>query len=345
MKSKSANRINRASGVFVKQPQSAAEPEVYSVKDGDTVDGIAAEYGVSRDDILELNPTLKDKVYVDKQGRTIILIKAGKKLILPQGANKQPGTSGSSGNNNIPKNNKPDVFSCVGDTCYTDEGQTKFDNTADIGGRCTPMPEFGYTTMHNAEKIPSVNDILKDAKQPDKVYKPSIELFARHVDPTGKFQHSYTIFTNSQGQKTIITGFPENNNAKGMLFDKLKVFDIPYIEENQPLLGKDWDSNVLELDKVKRWTIQKIELDNDIELNNHLSKAREAVKMIETGNNGGRFDYDICFTDKCWGGNSNTVQKKLWNAMGYEIKVPKGFSLPGIKGEFYNEPGDDLKHI
>ncbi|AIF80960.1 hypothetical protein I862_01985 [endosymbiont of Acanthamoeba sp. UWC8] len=75
MKSKSANRINRASGVFVKQPQSTAEPEVYPVKDGDTVDGIAAEYRVSRDDILEANPKLKDKISVDKQGRTKILIK------------------------------------------------------------------------------------------------------------------------------------------------------------------------------------------------------------------------------------------------------------------------------
>ncbi|AIF82058.1 hypothetical protein I862_07520 [endosymbiont of Acanthamoeba sp. UWC8] len=113
MKSKSANRINRASGVFVKQPQSAAEPEVYPVKDGDTVDGIAAEYGVSRDDILEANPKLKDKISVDEQGRTKILIKEGENLILPQGASKQTGSKGSSSNQkpNKPANDNTDTKS------------------------------------------------------------------------------------------------------------------------------------------------------------------------------------------------------------------------------------------
>ncbi|KIE04732.1 hypothetical protein NF27_GB00010 [Candidatus Jidaibacter acanthamoeba] len=125
-----------------------------------------------------------------------------------------------------------------------------------------------------------------------------------------------------------------------MLFDNLEVIDCPYTKENRHRIGKDWEAK-----DVKHWSIQKQELNSDADLQFKLSRAREAVKMIETGNNGGRFDYDLCFTDKCWGGNSNTVQKEIWNAMGYEIKVPKGFSLPGIDGKFYNEPWNDFKNI
>ncbi|MBA8666752.1 LysM peptidoglycan-binding domain-containing protein [Holosporaceae bacterium 'Namur'] len=81
-----------------------AKAKVHKVKDGDTVDGIAAKYGVSRGDILESNPNLKDKTSVDKQGRTIILIKEGDKLILPQGTNKQTGIKGGGSSNVIPNN-------------------------------------------------------------------------------------------------------------------------------------------------------------------------------------------------------------------------------------------------
>ncbi len=44
----------------------------------------------------------------------------------------------------------------------------------------------------------------------------------------------------------------------------------------------------------------------------YITKAREAVKFIETSNNGGRFDYDLCFSDNCLGANSNTVQSAIY---------------------------------
>ncbi|WP_039457832.1 hypothetical protein, partial [Candidatus Jidaibacter acanthamoebae] len=191
------------------------------------------------------------------------------------------------------------------------------------------------------DNLRNIQEGRKVDRATQEVNKPSIELFARRVDGTGgAYQHGFTIFTDSQGQKTIITGFPEDNGIKGMLFDNLEVIDCPYTKENRHRIGKDWEAK-----DVKHWSIQKQELNSDADLQFKLSRAREAVKMIETGNNGGRFDYDLCFTDKCWGGNSNTVQKEIWNAMGYEIKVPKGFSLPGIDGKFYNEPWNDFKNI
>ena len=73
-----------------------------------------------------------------------------------------------------------------------------------------------------------------------------------------------------------------------------------------------------------------------------MTKAREAVKFIETSNNGGRFDYDNCITDKCLGANSNTVQSAIYKAMNIEIKIPEGIDLPGIKGDFYNGQLDDF---
>ena len=59
-----------------------------------------------------------------------------------------------------------------------------------------------------------------------------------------------------------------------------------------------------------------------------------------------RFDYDLCFSDNCLGANSNTVQKHIYDAMGFKIKVPEDMNLPGINGKFYNGPLDDfmLKH-
>ena len=58
------------------------------------------------------------------------------------------------------------------------------------------------------------------------------------------------------------------------------------------------------------------------------------VKFIETGNNGKRFDYDICLTDQCWG-DSNTFQKLIYDRIGFTFKIPKGIRLPGIEGRVY----------
>ena len=190
----------------------------------------------------------------------------------------------------------------------------------------------------NHDETSYIPDAYQQTETTDnKVGKPLVEIFARHVDGTfGTLEHSYTIFTDSKGHRTIITGFPEKNSIVGMLFYNLKVVDCPYTEENKRLFGDDWESK-----EVKRWSVDKFNLENDAELQDHLLKARTAVKFIETGNNGGRFDYDLCITDNCSGGNSNTVQKVIWNAMGREIKVQKGIDLPGINGKFYDGPLDD----
>jgi len=169
--------------------------------------------------------------------------------------------------------------------------------------------------------------------------KPTIELVARDVI-AGK-KHGFTIFTDSNNQKTIITGFPERKN---MLTGNMEVIDAPYTEASKKLFGKDWVENADYKNSEKHAVIMSIELNNDQELQGYLSKAREAVKAMETGNKGERYDYDICLTDKCWGGNSNTVQRVIYEAMDVKIIVPEGVSLPGIKGEFYDGSTDNL-HI
>jgi len=65
-------------------------------------------------------------------------------------------------------------------------------------------------------------------------------------------------------------------------------------------------------------------------------QLRVYIKLI-----GGRFDYDICVTDACWGANSNTVQNEIHRAMGSRIQVPKGINLPGINGQFFDGPIDN----
>jgi hypothetical protein len=172
----------------------------------------------------------------------------------------------------------------------------------------------------------------------DKESKPSIEIVVRDVKPTNK-KHAFTIFTDSKGQKTIISGFPENHNA---VTGNLEVIDMPYSVLNEKLLGDDWayEGNYKKSDKYK--VITTIHLQNDQDLQNYLSKAREAVNNIETGNNGGRFDYDFCLTNKCWGANSNTVQFAIHKAMGIKIETPEDISLPGINGQFFNGPLDDI---
>lgn len=129
-----------------------------------------------------------------------------------------------------------------------------------------------------------------------------------------------------------------------MFTSNLEVVDMPYIEENAKYLSKDWS---------KRYAgdyyadnecniLMDIELNNDQELKGYLSRAREAVKFMETGNKGGRFDYDLCLTGKCWGGNSNTVQRAIYDRMGIELDIPKEYKMPGIDGRFYNGPMDDV---
>ncbi|KIE06300.1 hypothetical protein NF27_AB00010 [Candidatus Jidaibacter acanthamoeba] len=122
-----------------------------------------------------------------------------------------------------------------------------------------------------------------------------------------------------------------------MLTKNLQVIDAPYTAENSYLFGDDWKAEDVEHCRLHTW-----ELSNDMELKIELSKAREVIKIIETGNNGGRYDYDFCLTDKCWGSNSNTLQGAIHNAMGHKLIIPKGFSLPGINGKFYNGLLDDL---
>ncbi|CAL7964042.1 Protein translocase subunit SecA (modular protein) [Gammaproteobacteria bacterium] len=171
--------------------------------------------------------------------------------------------------------------------------------------------------------------------------KPTIELVVREVFHHTGFMHGFTIFTDSKGQKTIIAGYPEGHNA--ML--NLQIVDAPYIEANAKLLDKDWAKRG---NYGKDYRIIKTEiLGSDQDLQDYLSKAREAVEVIKqsaikAGNNEGRFDYDLCITDRCWGSNSNTVQRAVWDGMGMKIEVPRDIKMPGIEGKFYKGPMDDV---
>ncbi len=212
----------------------------------------------------------------------------------------------------------------------------------------TSLPQPQDYGSRNSCKIDWIPDLfLKSAsKLPEMTYahsnqyavskqKPSIELFARDVQYTaGMAQHSFSIFTDSRGRQTIITAYPEKNIFIGT---NLEVVDAPYIDENKKLFYDDWKK-----EDSKHLSIYKLELNNDQELNNYLAKARATVKMIEFGNNGGRFDYDICITDKCWGGNSNTVQRAIYDSMGIKLEIPKNLNLLGIDGKFYDGPLDDF---
>jgi hypothetical protein len=167
------------------------------------------------------------------------------------------------------------------------------------------------------------------------VTKPNIKFFARTVENTGGiYYHGYTIFTFSDGKQVIVAGFPEKSN---MVKDNLKGIAVEYTKENLDkglFLERDWKD-------FKNVLLQEWEFSDDSALEDKLSKAREAVNFIEIGNNGGRFDYDICVTDHCLGANSNTVQKKIFEAMGLDL-TPVGVSLPGIKGKFFESPLEKL---
>lgn len=177
--------------------------------------------------------------------------------------------------------------------------------------------------------------------------KPKIEFVVRSVFPFFDKKHGFSIFTKTEGQKTIITGHPEEHNP----FKNLQIVDVPYIEAYKNVLGDDWAKNEdgdyqpgdYEHSKKYRVIMRK-EFNSDQELEGYLSKARDAVKEMESGNKGGRFDYDLCITDKCSGENSNTVQRVIYDAMGIKIEVPEDISLPGIEGKFYDGPTDNLPH-
>ena len=174
-----------------------------------------------------------------------------------------------------------------------------------------------------------------DTKQP-----PTIEVFARYVKSTaGLALHSYTLYTYSDGTIIIHTGFPKDGN---MVTGNLKFIEAPYTKKYRSMIGDDFK----EEDGPKHWRLDRFVLNSDTELNAYLEKARNVGKFINTGNNGGPFDYDICVTEKCFGANSNTVQRVLHEAMGtarwINKETLKAFNLPGIHGKFYDGPSDDL---
>ena len=101
----------------------------------------------------------------------------------------------------------------------------------------------------------------------------------------------------------------------------------------------DWQGNTSDKDKkgnAYHKFIQEWKFDNDKELNSYLAKAKQAIDFVNTGNNGRRFDYDLCKTDECFGTNSNTVQKLIFEKMNIKLNIPKDVSLAGIKGKFYD---------
>ncbi|AIF80958.1 hypothetical protein I862_01975 [endosymbiont of Acanthamoeba sp. UWC8] len=191
-----------------------AEVKIHEVEIGDTVDGIAAEYGVSRDDILEANPKLKDKTSVDKQGRTIILIKVGENLILPQGASKQTGSKGSSGNQNNYKpandntdtksafnqpepdrsNNKAEprsssqpTYSCIDGMCSMD-GEQLWSNkeagyTAQDSAKATRISDnHDYTTNAGDDNANRAGDLKYEEFKRRELSKWQWELYEHHVN-------------------------------------------------------------------------------------------------------------------------------------------------------------------
>jgi hypothetical protein len=168
---------------------------------------------------------------------------------------------------------------------------------------------------------------------------PNIKFFARAVEKTGGvFHHGYAVFTFSDGKQIIVAGFPEESN---MLKGNLKGVIAEYTKENLDkglFLEKDWKGS-------KRVLVQQWKFSSDSELRNQLAKAKRAINFIETGNNGGRFDYDICLTDSCPGANSNTVQRRLFEELGLTLEIPEDLNLAGIRGVFFNGPLDVIKSL
>jgi len=219
-----------------------------------------------------------------------------------------------------------------------DEDIIDLDNKP-AGSQAGSCPGDGVCFGYNSDGVSNAQHEVYGPSLPSGMKQlPTIEVFARHVQKTaGWAQHIYTIFTDSNGKQTIIAGFPEDSN---MFKGNLEVVDLAYTKDNAKYFGDDWKES-----GAKRWQIGETKvLTNDMELQNYLHKARDVVKVINSGNNGGKYDYDICITDNCLGGNSNIVQKMIHNAMGTGMlnDMPQGFNAPGINGGIYVGPVDNI---
>jgi len=285
----------------------------YLVVEGDTLSKIAAKSGKSVDDWLAANPHIANK---DK-------IPEGRYLNIPEG----DAIWYYSSDNDSKKQ-----------TGYSKGNQDG--NKVHAAQKNTEGDERGGARKANTLQQPTIELVVTTVvgKKTFEITDPDTGIKHKYV--TNDKKHSFTIFTDSYGKKTIITGFPENKN---MITGNLEVIDVTYSADNKKLLADDWAVNAGKYHADKKYTIiQTVVLKDEQEFQSRISAARKAVNFIETGNNGGRFDYDICVSDKCWGANSNTVQYAIHKAMGNEIPIPKDFDLPGIHGKFYEGPLDDL---
>ena len=239
------------------------ETEHVKVKKGDSVWKLAMEGGVSVEDVLNANPQLKDRVTYDENGKVIdVLIKEGEKLVVPVAAGyKSQGASSSK-----------------------EQKQTANDNTKKAAN--DNKGEFCSIPNNKLEEFLKNYNLIEEICKPN---KPTIELVVRDV--IAGLKHGFTIFTDSLGRKTIITGFPEKNDFIGACTTNLKTFDVAYIEENKDLLGKIRPEGGDYRDDEKYRIITTIELNNDMELQHYMTKAREGLRDIETSVNGGRPDY------------------------------------------------------
>ena len=315
------------------------------VKKGHTVWGIYSNNPTQKqlEEFIENNQYIAARGVVrDGNGNIIHLeIRAGERISVPDNiaAAYEAGYTPSVGGT---KNNvgNAQVMQDVSDMCLVPNSMDKYGNVfgaQDATLKCVDgvCPTNIYTATLNIDNI--VKGSTKINKVPDVQNiqsKPTIEFFVRDVKYTGE-QHGYTIFTYSDGRKIIVTGFPENMNMfTGNLKGVITEYTITNLK-NELFPKKDWENN------PSRKLIQKWGLDNDQELNSYLSHAKQAIDFVNTGNNGGRFDYDFCKTDKCGGSNSNTVQKLLFEKMNLKLHIPKDISLAGIKGKFYDGPFDN----
>ncbi|WP_165379575.1 hypothetical protein, partial [Rickettsiales endosymbiont of Peranema trichophorum] len=168
--------------------------------------------------------------------------------------------------------------------------------------------------------------------------KPTIQLFARDVENTkGLFKHSFSIITYSDGRKEIVTGLLEERTLFGMVIKDLDIHHIKYVDENRETLGLDWKEKA-DRNNIKHILMQEFSFQNDYELGSYVDKGIKGLQALD------KQDYDICSTDRCWGGNSNTVQKYFYDAMGLKLNIPEQYrlpnalglsQLPGIDGTFY----------
>jgi hypothetical protein len=147
------------------------------------------------------------------------------------------------------------------------------------------------------------------------------------------------------GDKIIVTAFARNAGKKlfhSMFTGDLEVIHKAYIESNKEQFYDDWVETARE-NNIEHRLLQQWEFEDDAELQSYENKIKEQVRWIETGNNGKPFDYDLCLFPWSFGGNSNTVQKYLYQAMGLDPKLDsvEKSHLPGIDGVLYDGPLDN----